>query len=110
MITELKKNYVRTARAKGLPENRVIWKHAFPNALFPIITLVANILPALIAGSVAIEVVFSLPGMGKLMIDSISSSDWSIVYAIMMFGAILTMFGVLMADILYAWLDPRIRF
>ena len=110
MINELSQNYIRTARAKGLPEQQVIWKHAFRNALFPIITLAANILPALIAGAVTIEVVFNIPGMGKLMVDSIFQSDWPIVYAIMMFGAVLTMTGILLADILYAWLDPRIRY
>lgn len=110
MIAELKKNYIRTARAKGLPKSKILRNHALPNALFPIITLAANLLPSLIAGSVAIEVVFSLPGMGRLMIESISDNDWNIVYAVMMFGAILTMIGVLISDILYAWLDPRVRF
>jgi peptide/nickel transport system permease protein len=106
---QMRQDYIRTARAKGLPENRVIWKHAFRNALFPIITLLAGLLPALLAGSVAIEVIFSIPGMGRLTIDSIVRKDWPVVYAILMLAAILTMIGILLADLLYAWADPRVR-
>lgn len=109
MVEALRQDYIRTARAKGLPENRVIWKHAFRNALFPIITLLAGLLPALLAGSVAIEVIFSIPGMGRLTIDSIVRKDWPVVYAVLMLAAILTMIGILLADLLYAWADPRVR-
>ncbi len=110
MVQELKKNYVRTARSKGLPERQVIWGHAFKNALFPIITMIASVVPALITGAVVIEVVFNIPGMGKLMVDSISEQNWLIVYTIMMMGTFFTILGILIADLLYAWLDPRIRF
>lgn len=110
MVQELKKNYVRTARSKGLPESKVIWSHAFKNALFPIITMIASVVPALISGAVVIEVVFNIPGMGKLMVDSISEQNWLIVYTIMMMGTFFTILGILIADLLYAWLDPRIRF
>ena len=110
MVDALRQDYIRTARAKGLPEKTVIWKHAFRNALFPIITLLAGLLPALLAGSVAIEVIFSIPGMGRLTIESIGQKDWPVVYAILMLAAILTMVGILLADLLYAWADPRVRF
>lgn len=110
MVEALRQNYIRTARAKGLPERKVVWKHAFRNALFPIITLLAGVLPAVLAGSVAIEVIFSIPGMGKLTIESIVRNDWPVVYAILMLAAILTMAGILLADLLYAWADPRVRF
>lgn len=110
MIEALRQNYIRTARAKGLPENKVIWKHAFRNALFPIITLLASLLPALLAGSVVVETIFSIPGMGQLTVDSIYKKDWSVVYTILMMAAILTMAGILLADLLYTWADPRVRF
>ena len=110
MIDSLRKDYIRTARAKGLPEKVVVWKHAFRNALFPIITLLANVLPALLAGSVVIEVIFNIPGMGKLTIDAINRQDWPVVYTILMLAAIVTMIGILFADLLYAWADPRVRY
>ena len=110
MVQELNKNYVRTARSKGLSENQVIWGHAFKNALFPIITMIASVIPAFISGAVAIEVVFNIPGMGKLMIDSYGEQNWLIVYTIMMMGTFFTVLGILVADLLYAWLDPRVRY
>jgi peptide/nickel transport system permease protein len=109
MQDELKKDYITTARAKGLSEKVVIWKHAFRNSLFPLITVFASILPATIAGSVVIEVIFNIPGMGKLMVDSIFLQDWPIVFIILLLGALLTMAGILLADILYAKFDPRVR-
>jgi peptide/nickel transport system permease protein len=103
-------DYIRTARAKGVPEKDVIWKHSFRNALFPLITLFANVFPALLAGSIVIERVFNIPGMGLLLIDSINSKDWQVVYAILMMAAVVTILGILLADLLYAWNDPRVRF
>lgn len=103
-------DYIRTARAKGVPESDVIWKHSFRNALFPLITLFANVFPALLAGSIVIEKVFNIPGMGLLLIDSINSKDWQVVYAILMMAAVVTILGLLLADLLYAWIDPRVKF
>lgn len=103
-------DYIRTARAKGLPEKKVIWKHGFRNALFPLITLFAAIFPSLIAGSIVIEKIFNIPGMGLLMINSINSKDWQVVYAILMMAAVITIIGILLADILYAVVDPRVKF
>jgi peptide/nickel transport system permease protein len=106
----LQQDYIRTARAKGLPEKTVIWRHAFRNALFPLITIFASVFPASIVGSVAIEQIFNIPGMGKLILDSCLSYDWPIVFSVLMLGAILTLVGILIADILYAFFDPRISY
>lgn len=110
MVDQLNQNYIQTARAKGLNEKTVVWKHAFRNALFPIITMMGSILPALVAGSLTIEVVFNIPGMGWLMVESIRQANFPVVYAIMMLGAVMTMVGILVADLLYAKADPRVRF
>ena len=88
----------------------MIWKHAFRNALFPIITLFASVLPAALAGSVVIEWIFNIPGMGKLSIDAINGRDWPVVYTILMLAATLTMLGILIADLLYALADPRVSY
>jgi peptide/nickel transport system permease protein len=106
----LKQEYIKTARAKGVPESKVIWKHGFRNALFPLITLVASVLPAAIAGSVTIEMIYNIPGLGWTMLQSINEQDWPIVFAIMMLGAVLTITGILLSDILYALADPRVKF
>lgn len=110
MLTVVKQDYIRTAKAKGLEEKSIIWKHAFRNSLFPIITLFAYIFPAAIAGAVTIEVIYSIPGMGKLAVDSIVARDWPVVFTILMFAAILTMIGNLVADLLYAMVDPRVSY
>lgn len=109
MLTVLDSDYIRTARAKGLSENKIIWKHAFRNALSPIITLFAGILPQIVSGSIIIEMIFGIPGIGWLTIQSILSKDWSIVYALLLLTAILTIAGILIADLLYAWADPRVQ-
>ncbi len=110
MLRVMQEDYIRTARAKGLPEKQVIWRHAFRNALFPMITLLASVFPAALSGSVVLEVIFNIPGMGKLMYESITSEDWPVVYIILLLGALLTVIGVLIADLLYAWADPRVSF
>lgn len=110
MLNVLNMDYVRTARAKGLDERGVIWKHGFRNSLFPIITLFASVLPATLAGSVVIEVIFNIPGMGKLTLDAILLNDYPIVFAVLLLSAVMTMIGILIADILYAYTDPRVSF
>lgn len=110
MLNVIRQDYIRTAWAKGLSSRAVVWNHAFRNALFPIITMFASIFPAVFAGSVAIEVIFNIPGMGKLTIDAITQRDWPVVYTVLMLSAILTMAGILIADILYAWADPRVSY
>lgn len=110
VLNVLEMDYIRTARAKGLEEKVVIWKHAFRNSLIPIITLFANIFPAAISGSFIIEVIYSIPGMGQLTLKAIFARDYPIVFTVLMFSAILTLVGNLVADILYAYVDPRISF
>lgn len=109
MVQVLDSDFIRTARAKGIPERQVIWRHAFLNALFPLITMLANVLPAAVAGAVIIEMIFNIPGIGKLMLDSIFTDDWPIVFAILLIAGILTVVGIFLADLLYAKADPRVR-
>lgn len=108
MITALGQDYIRTARAKGLPSWQVAWKHGFRNALFPLITMFASVFPAALVGSVVIEHIFNIPGMGQLMVKSIQGDDWPVIYTILMLASLLTMFGILVADVLYAIADPRV--
>lgn len=110
MIAVLKKDFIRTARAKGVPEQQVIWRHGFRNALFPIITLIASVFPAAIAGSVTIEFIFNIPGMGLLTYQSILQKDWPVLFTVLMLGSVLTIVGMLVADVLYTLSDPRVRF
>jgi ABC-type dipeptide/oligopeptide/nickel transport system permease component len=110
MLGVIRQDYIRTARAKGLSERKVIWKHAFRNSLFPIITLFSSVFPRALSGSIAIELIYAIPGMGQLALMSIVTRDWPVVFTIVMFAAILTMIGNLIADILYAIVDPRVSF
>lgn len=110
MLGVLRQDYIRTARAKGLPEKSVIWKHAFRNSLLPVITIFANIFPLMISGSIVIEVIFSIPGMGRMLVSAMSAQDFPVVFTIVMMVAALTMIGYLVADILYAFVDPRITY
>jgi len=110
MIEALAAPFVRTARAKGLSERMVIYRHALRNALIPTVTLLGLTLPGLVGGAYFIEYVFSLPGMGLLGIDSVFSRDYPTVMGITLLSAILVVLGNLMADVLYAVVDPRIRY
>lgn len=110
MLGVVRQDYIRTARAKGLSERKVIWKHGFRNSLFPIITLFSAVFPRALSGSIAIELIYTIPGMGTLVFTSIVARDWPVVFTIVMFAAILTMIGNLIADILYAVVDPRVSF
>jgi peptide/nickel transport system permease protein len=110
LLEVLGQDYVRTARAKGLPAKLVIWKHAFRNSLIPIITLLASIFPGMISGSVILESIFSIPGMGFLSYGAMIARDYPVIIAVFTIGAILTLIGILVADILYAVVDPRISY
>ena len=110
MINALTQDYIRTARAKGLDENTVLWKHSFKNSLLPIITLFASVFPLAISGSIVLEIIFSIPGMGKLAYDALVARNYPVVYSVVMFSAILTLVGYLVADIMYALVDPRISY
>jgi peptide/nickel transport system permease protein len=110
MIETLGQDFVRTARAKGLPERLVIFRHALRNALIPIITIFALELPVLIGGAVIIEEIFTLPGMGQLMFQSILTKDEPVIMGITVLAAIITLLSYLAADILYVIVDPRISY
>lgn len=110
MLSVLRQDYIRTAFAKGLDPNKVHWKHAFRNSLIPIITMFASFLPAMISGAVIIEYIFTIPAMGRVSYESVVSRNYPVLFTILMFSAILTMIGNLVADILYGAVDPRISF
>lgn len=110
MLETIRQDYIRTARAKGLNERVVLLKHALRNSLIPIITLMAGLLPGLIGGSVIIEQIFTIPGMGQLGFQALLERDYPIIMAILTISAVLTMLGVLIADLLYSVADPRIAF
>lgn len=109
MVHELDKTYIKLAKTKGLTDRQIIIRHALPNALFPILTMFGGILPSLLAGSVVIEYIFNIPGMGKLMVDAIFGRDWPVVNSVLMIAAFLTMVGILISDLLYYWVDPRVK-
>jgi len=110
MLEIIRQDYIRTARAKGLGEFQVLFRHALPNALIPIVTLLGLSLPAFIGGSVIIESIFSWPGMGRLSYEAILSHNYPLIMGSVVIAACLTLFGNLLADIGYAVLDPRIRY
>lgn len=110
MIEVIRQDYIRTARAYGFSEKVVVFKYAMRNSLIPIITLLATLLPDLIAGSLIIESIFSIPGMGRLMFEAILSRDYPLVMGVLSISAFLTLIGLLLSDILYAVVDPRIKF
>jgi len=109
MLEVIRQDYITTARAKGLPERIVIYKHALRNALLPLITILGLSVPGLIGGSVIFETIFAIPGMGQLFYMAVMSRDYPTVMGILFIGAMLTLLGNLLADISYALVDPRIR-
>jgi peptide/nickel transport system permease protein len=109
MLETLNQDYIRTARAKGLSEKTVVWKHALRNALIPLVTLWALSLSALLSGSIVTESIFSWPGLGPLFLQALGDTDLDLILAIVLFTGILTVAFNLVADVLYGVLDPRIR-
>jgi len=109
MLEVLRQDYILTARAKGLPEHHVIYRHALRNALLPVITLLGLSVPGLIGGSVIIEQIFSLPGLGQLFYQAVMSRDYPLIMANLVLGAGLTLAGNMLADVGYSLADPRIR-
>jgi len=109
MLEVIRQDYITTARAKGLPERIVIYKHALRNALLPLVTILGLSVPGLIGGSVIFETIFAIPGMGQLFYMAVMSRDYPTVMGILFIGAVLTLLGNLLADISYALVDPRIR-
>jgi peptide/nickel transport system permease protein len=109
MLEVIRQDYILTARAKGLSEDAVIWRHALRNALLPVITILGLAVPGLIGGSVIFETIFAIPGMGKLFYDGVMMRDYPLIMGILVIGAVLTLIGNLIADLGYALADPRIR-
>jgi peptide/nickel transport system permease protein len=110
MLEVLKEDYIRTARAKGLADRIVVYKHAMRNALLPIITISGGILSSLVGGGVIIETIFSWPGIGRIGFDAVTQRDYPVSMAIMLMGGLLTMIGFLLVDIAYVLVDPRIKY
>ena len=109
MLEVIRQDYILTARAKGLPERAVVYRHALRNALLPVITLLGLSVPGLIGGSVIFETIFGIPGMGQLMFSAIMSRDYPVVMGTLVITAVLTLIGNLLADLALAWADPRVR-
>jgi peptide/nickel transport system permease protein len=110
LLEMYEQDFVRTARAKGLSNRRVWWIHALPNALIPVATFIGPALGTLLGGAVIIEKVFSWPGMGRLVVDGVFNRDYPLVMGSVVIASVMFILGLLISDILYALLDPRIRF
>ena len=110
MLESMGQDYVRTAKAKGLPRPEIVYIHALKNAALPIVTIIALDLPFLLGGAIVTERIFGWPGMGRLFLDHVSRSDTAVVMGIMMMIAVAVIVFQILADITYAWLDPRIRY
>ena len=108
-LDAISQDFVKTARAKGLSERRILMKHVVGNALLPMITLAGVQLPSILTGALVTETVFTWPGMGRLFLDSLGYSDYPVVMGLLMFSAVLVLLGSLIADIVVAIVDPRIR-
>jgi peptide/nickel transport system permease protein len=110
MLESLEQDFIRTARAKGLPERDVIWRHALRHGILPIVTLLGLELPHLVGGALVVEAIFGIRGMGLVTIEAIRMPDYPLVISIVTLTALMTWLGSLLSDIAYAWLDPRVRY
>jgi peptide/nickel transport system permease protein len=110
MLDVIRSDYIRTARAKGLPESTVVLRHAARNGMMPVVTLLGGVLPALVGGSVFVEYIFNIQGMGLLTIEAIQNRDYNVVMGEALIVAVLTLIGLLISDVLYAIMDPRISY
>ena len=110
MLESLGQDYVRTAKAKGLRSRVVILKHAFRNAMLPVVTNVALEIPFLFSGAIVTETIFTWPGMGRLFIDAIGARDYFVIMGLLLVTSLITLFANLLADVVYAVVDPRIRY
>lgn len=110
MLDSFAHDFIRTARAKGLPERDVIWRHALRHGILPIVTLLGMELPHLLGGALVVEAIFGIRGMGLVTIEAIRMPDYPLVISIVTLTALLTWLGSLLSDIAYAWLDPRVRY
>ena len=110
MLETIRQDFIRTARAKGLSERVVVYRHALKNSLIPLVTLMADVLPAVIGGSIVVETLFSIPGMGLLSYEAVFSRDYPLLMGIFTLSALMTLAGILIADFLYTLVDPRIGY
>ena len=110
MLEVLRLDYVRTAWSKGLAERVVVLRHAIKNALIPVVTLIGMQLPLLIGGSVIMEHIFNLPGIGRLLLNALQLRDYPVVSGVNMFYASIVMLSILLTDLIYPYLDPRVRY
>jgi peptide/nickel transport system permease protein len=108
-LEEINKDYVRTARAKGLSELRVLFRHVLQNAMIPILTGAVVVIPLLFMGSLITEAFFGIPGLGSYTIDAISSQDFAVVRAMVFLGSVFYIIGLILTDISYTLVDPRVR-
>jgi peptide/nickel transport system permease protein len=110
MLEVIGQDYIRTARAKGVPERTVILKHAWRNALIPVVTLLGYVLVTLVEGALVVETIFTWPGMGLLAIDALTGKDYPVVMGVVLLSSLMIVLGTLLSDILYAVVDPRVRY
>lgn len=110
VLENLLSDYARTARAKGVPDQQVLWRHVFRNSLLPLITVAATLLPSLLGGSIIVEALFSIDGMGKLAVEAVQTRDRELVLSITLIGTLLSLAGYLLADLCYAIADPRVSY
>lgn len=110
MLEVIRQDFIRTARAKGVSERVVVYRHALRNSLIPIVTLMADLLPAMIGGSIVVETIFSIPGMGQLSFEAVLNRDYPLIMSVFTLSALLTLLGILLADFLYTVVDPRIAY
>jgi peptide/nickel transport system permease protein len=106
----IRQDYIRTARAKGLKEGRVVYSHIFRNTMIPVLTLLGLLLPTLISGSIILEAIFSWPGIGALFYESVLSRDYPTVMGLSFITSVMVLLSTLVADLLYAWADPRVMY
>ncbi len=110
MLEVLRQDYIRTAWSKGLTERAVIMRHAIKNALIPVVTMIGGSMPLLVSGSVIIENIFNLPGLGRIFLLSLQTHDYPVVSGVNLFFAVITMLSILLTDLIYPYLDPRVRY
>src|SRR5690606_39027899 len=110
LLEVLGQDYMRTARSKGLRERRVLLVHALRNSLIPMVTLIGISVPTVVTGAFITETIFSWPGIGRLGVDAVTGRDFPVIMAVTLMSALLIVVGNLLADLAYAWVDPRIRY
>ena len=110
LLQVIREDYIRTARAKGLVERVVVTRHALKNSLIPVVTVLGPLFAALVTGTFVTELIFGLPGMGKYFVTSITNRDYPVIMGTILLYALVLVFANLVVDLVYAWLDPRIRY